>query len=104
MYLVFELSMSKPILISGFKPSGELHIGNYLGALKNAVELQNSGKYNCFYFIADYHSLTQRYKPEEKKEEIYKMAVDVLAVGIDPQKSVFLFSLIFSNMPIWLGF
>ena len=89
MYLVFELSMSKPILISGFKPSGELHIGNYLGALKNAVELQNSGKYNCFYFIADYHSLTQRYKPEEKKEEIYKMAVDVLAVGIDPQKSVF---------------
>lgn len=77
----------KPIIISGFKPSGELHIGNYLGVLKNAVELQNSGKYNCFYFIADYHSLTQRYKPEEKKEEIFKMAVDALAVGLDPKKS-----------------
>lgn len=79
----------KPIIVSGFKPSGKLHIGNYLGALKNAVELQNSGKYNCFYFIADYHSLTQKYKPEEKKKEIYEMAVDTLAVGIDPQKSVF---------------
>lgn len=77
----------KPIIVSGFKPSGELHIGNYLGALKNAIELQNSNKYNCFYFIADYHALTQRYKPEEKKKEIYKMAVDALAAGLNPQKS-----------------
>jgi tryptophanyl-tRNA synthetase len=77
----------KPIIVSGFKPSGELHIGNYLGTLKNAVELQNSNKYDCFYFIADYHSITQRYKPEEKKEEIYKMAVDALAIGFDPKKS-----------------
>lgn len=79
----------KPVVVSGFKPSGELHIGNYLGALKQAVELQNSGKYNCYYFIADYHALTQHYNPKDKAKEIYMMAVDALAAGIDPKKSVF---------------
>lgn len=78
----------KPVIVSGLKPSGELHIGNYLGMLKQAVELQNSNKYRCFYFIADYHALTQRYKPQEKAEEIYKMAVDALAMGLDPKKSI----------------
>lgn len=77
-----------PTIISGFKPNGELHIGNYLGVLKNAVELQNSNRYNCFYFIADYHALTQKYKPEEKREEIYKMVIDALSVGLNPQKSI----------------
>ncbi len=86
----------KPIIVSGLKPSGELHIGNYLGMLKQAVELQNSGKYRCFYFIADYHALTQRYKPQEKAEEIYKMAVDALTAGIDPEKSVIFIQ---SHMP-----
>ncbi|MBI2032579.1 MAG: tryptophan--tRNA ligase [Candidatus Levybacteria bacterium] len=78
----------KPVIVSGLKPSGELHIGNYLGMLKQAVELQNSNKYRCFYFIADYHALTQRYNPKEKAEEIYKMAVDAFSAGIDPKKSV----------------
>lgn len=80
--------MPKPIVVSGLKPSGELHIGNYLGMLKNAAALQNSGKYNCLYFIADYHSLSQRYNPKEKAEEIFMMAVDALASGINPKKSV----------------
>lgn len=80
--------MPKPIIVSGLKPSGELHIGNYLGMIKNAVPLQNSGKYHCLYFIADYHSLSQRYNPKEKAEEIFMMAVDALASGIDPKKSV----------------
>ena len=57
--------------------------------LKQAAELQNSGKYDCFYFIADYHSLTVKYKPEEKKREILNMAVDALAAGIDSEKSTF---------------
>ncbi len=78
----------KPVIVSGLKPSGELHIGNYLGMLKQAVELQNSNKYRCFYFIADYHALTQRYDPKEKAEEIYKMAVDALAMGLDLKKSL----------------
>jgi tryptophanyl-tRNA synthetase len=51
----------KKIIVSGLKPSGKLHIGNYLGAIKKAIELQNSNKYNCFYFIADYHSLTTKF-------------------------------------------
>ena len=81
--------MPKPVIVSGLKPTGELHIGNYLGMLKQAAELQNSGKYDCFYFIADYHSLTVKYKPEEKKREILNMAVDALAAGIDSEKSTF---------------
>ncbi len=78
----------KPIIVSGIKPSGELHIGNYLGMLRQAIDLQNSGKYTPFYFIADYHSLTQRYEPKEKAAEIFKAAVDILAMGLDPKKSV----------------
>ena len=80
--------IGKPTIVSGLKPSGELHIGNYLGMLKQAVDLQNSLKYNCFYFIADYHALTLKYKPEEKREEIFKMAIDALAAGLDPKKSI----------------
>ncbi|MEK7146844.1 MAG: tryptophan--tRNA ligase, partial [Patescibacteria group bacterium] len=49
----------KPILISGIQPTGKLHLGNYLGALKNFVDLQNSGKYDCYFFIADLHALTE---------------------------------------------
>ncbi|MBU4056441.1 tryptophan--tRNA ligase, partial [Patescibacteria group bacterium] len=55
-------------VFSAIQPTGELHIGNYLGALKNFVELQN--KYECFFFIADYHSITEDYNPEEKSKEI----------------------------------
>ena len=79
--------MKKPIVVSGIKPTGILHIGNYLGMLKNAVALQESNKYECFYFVADYHALTQRYDPKEKAKEIFDIAVDILAAGIDPKKS-----------------
>ncbi|MBI2515017.1 tryptophan--tRNA ligase [Candidatus Wolfebacteria bacterium] len=77
----------KPVVVSGLKPSGELHIGNYLGMLEAAVALQTSNKYDCFYFIADYHALSQHYNPREKAEEIFTLAVDVLAAGLDPKKS-----------------
>lgn len=79
----------KKIVVSGLKPSGILHIGNYLGVIKKAVELQDIKHYQCFYFIADYHSLTINFTPQEKKEEIFNMVVDVLASGIDPNKSIF---------------
>ena len=82
--------MNKPSLISGIKPSGRLHIGNYLGALKNFVELQNSGKYECFFFIADYHSLTEAHNPKEKPKQILDLMTDYLAVGLDPKKSTLL--------------
>ncbi|MCX7589967.1 MAG: tryptophan--tRNA ligase [Patescibacteria group bacterium] len=76
-------------VVSGLKPSGKLHIGNYLGVIKKAIELQNSNKYNCIYFIADYHSLTVDFKPQEKKVEIFEMIIDLLASGINPKKSIF---------------
>ncbi len=80
--------MAKPILISGIQPTGRLHLGNYLGALKNFVELQNSGKYQCYFFIADYHSLTEDFNPQEKSKQIFDLAVDYLAAGINPKKSI----------------
>src|SRR3989344_5305079 len=79
--------MSKPILISGIQPTGGLHLGNYLGALKNFVELQNSGKYDCYFFIADYHSLTEDFEPKEKGQQILDLAATYLAAGLDPEKS-----------------
>lgn len=83
--------MAKPILISGIQPTGRLHLGNYLGALKNFVELQNSGKYQCLFFIADYHSLTIDFDPAKKSEEVLGVAKAYLAAGIDPKKaSVFI--------------
>lgn len=80
--------MTKPTLISGIQPTGRLHLGNYLGALKNFVDLQNSGKYQCYFFIADYHSLTEDFSPEEKPRQIENLTADFLAAGLDPKKSV----------------
>jgi len=78
--------MKKPIVVSGIQPGGQLHLGNYLGALKHWVEIQNSGKYECFFFIADYHSITENYNPQDKKNQIFDFAVDYLAAGLDPKK------------------
>lgn len=76
----------KPILVSGIQPSGELHIGNYMGALHNFVKLQD--KYNSLYFIADLHSMTVDYDPKKKRAEILNILADYIAAGIDPEKSV----------------
>ena len=76
----------KPILISGIQPTGKLHIGNYLGALKHFVELQNSGKYECYFFIADLHSITENFDPKEKSEQILNLTADFLAAGLDPAR------------------
>jgi tryptophanyl-tRNA synthetase len=79
--------MEKPVLISGIQPTGELHIGNYLGALKNFIELQNSGKYRCYFFIADLHSLSEDFDPNEKSAQILETAAEYLAGGLDSKKS-----------------
>jgi tryptophanyl-tRNA synthetase len=75
--------MSK--IFSGIQPSGELHLGNYLGAVKNWVELQD--KYECIYFIADYHAITGSYEPADLRRRTREMAISLLAAGIDPKKS-----------------
>ncbi len=78
----------KPILVSGMQPTGRLHIGNYLGALKNFVDFQNSGDYQCFFFIADLHALTEGLEPNVLAENILDLAADYLAIGLDPKKSI----------------
>lgn len=77
----------KSILISGIQPTGALHLGNYLGALKNFVDLQNTGRYDCFFMIADYHSLTESFDPKQKPKQVMDLALDFLAAGIDPKRS-----------------
>lgn len=79
--------MKKPVIVSGIQPTGALHIGNYLGALKNFVELQNSGEYNPFFFVADLHSLTIDYTAEEKRAQVLDVAASYLAAGLNPKKS-----------------
>ena len=75
------------MLVSGIQPTGRLHLGNYLGALKNFVALQNSNKYECFFFIADLHSLTEDFLPKEKARQITELAADYLAAGLNLKKS-----------------
>ncbi len=72
-------------VFSGIQPSGDIHIGNYLGAIKNWVSL--SDKYECLYCIVDYHALTVKFNPEDMKIRVWNAILDNIACGIDPQKS-----------------
>jgi tryptophanyl-tRNA synthetase len=78
----------KHVLVSGMQPTGRLHIGNYLGALKNFVELQNAGTYECQFFVADLHALTEGPEPKALHENILSLTADYLAAGLDPEKSI----------------
>lgn len=73
--------------LTGLQPSGQLHIGNYFGAIKPAVELQEKGE--AFYFIANYHAMTTMESAEKLRDNTFGLAVDLLACGLDPQKAVF---------------
>lgn len=83
-------------VLSGMRPTGRLHIGNYFGALQNWVKLQNDPQNECFYFIADWHSLTSDYADTSAiAENTIQVAIDFLAGGLDPAKStIFLQSLV----------
>ncbi len=79
--------MTKKRVLSGMRPSGLLHVGHLLGALKNWEQLQ--AKHECFFFVADWHALTTEYNNTGQiKENTFQMVVDWLAAGIDPEKSV----------------
>jgi tryptophanyl-tRNA synthetase len=73
-------------IFSGIQPSGELHIGNYLGAVKNWVALQH--QYESYFCIVDYHAITVMYEPEDLRTRRREMAVSLLAAGIDPERAV----------------
>ena len=74
-------------VLSGIQPSGRLHIGNYFGAMKQHLELQHN--HEGFYFIAEYHALTSNPAPEDLHERVFAVAADYLALGLNPEKTVF---------------
>lgn len=74
-------------ILSGVQPSGKLHLGNYFGAVKQHIALQNEGV--CFYFIADYHALTTTQDAKLLAERSFDVAIDYLALGLDPNQAVF---------------
>jgi tryptophanyl-tRNA synthetase len=76
-----------PRILTGITPSGTLHIGNYFGAMRPAIELQAGG--DAYYFIADYHSMTALTDAQERRAYTQGIALDWLACGLDPAKAVF---------------
>lgn len=77
--------MEKEIVVSGIRPTGNLHLGNYYGAVRSFLSMQE--EYNCYFFIADWHSLTTRPKPEDIQKSVRTILVEYLACGIDPEKA-----------------
>lgn len=73
----------KEIVLSGIRPTGQLHLGNYFGAVKNFIKLQDI--YNCYFFIADYHSLTTHPHPDDLHGKVKQILVEYLAAGLDPE-------------------
>ena len=95
---------------SGIRPTGNLHLGNYFGALRNFVKMQD--EYNCYFFIADYHSLTTHPTPENLYQNARQILVQFLAAGLDPDKATIYFQsdvpqtielYLFFNMNAYLG-
>lgn len=102
--------MNKETVCSGIRPTGNLHLGNYFGALRNFVKMQDT--HNCFFFIADYHSLTTHPTPENLYGNARQILIQYLAAGLDPEKStIYLQSdlpetielYLFLNMNAYLG-
>ncbi len=78
----------KKRVLSGIRATGRLHLGNYLGAVKGMLELQNNEEYETFYMVADVHTITTPYSVEELRKNRREVILDYLAAGLDPQKSV----------------
>jgi len=77
----------KKIILTGIQPSGNLHIGNYLGTIRNWNKYVED--YDCYFFIADLHSLTENYNPKEKRSQIITLVAEILSLGLDPNKCTF---------------
>ena len=98
---------SRPRVLSGMRPTGKLHLGNYMGALANWVKLQDSGQYECYFFIADLHALTTDYADTSQiAPHAMEVALDFLAGGLDPEKcTIFVQSQVEQHfeLPLYLG-
>ncbi len=80
--------MERKTILTGDRPTGKLHLGHYAGSLRNRVELQNSGKYDMYVFIADMQALTDNAKnPQKIRDNIIEVALDYVSVGLDPEKT-----------------
>ena len=77
--------MDKKIILSGIQATGSIHLGNYLGAINNWIKMQD--EYDCYYMVADLHTLTIRNNPEELRENILKLIALYIAAGLDPEKN-----------------
>lgn len=75
---------NKEIVVSGIRSTGYLHLGNYFGAIHNYVKMQED--YNCYFFVADYHSLTTHPDPKDLKSNVFRVAAENIASGLDPEK------------------
>ena len=98
---------SRPRVLSGMRPTGKLHLGNYMGALANWVKLQDSGQYECYFFIADLHALTTDYADTSQiAPHAMEVALDFLGGGLDPEKcTIFVQSKVKQHfeLPLYLG-
>ncbi len=80
--------MSNNTVFSGIQPTGELHLGNYFGAVANWARIQNSGQYQAIYCVVDLHAMTMPYDPQALRKNTENMFIDLLAAGLDPNKSI----------------
>ena len=74
----------KDIVVSGIRPTGLLHLGNYFGAVRNYVRMQE--EYNCYFFVADWHSLTTHLDTSGLKDSVHRVLAENIACGLDPEK------------------
>ena len=80
--------MDKKVILTGDRPTGKLHLGHYVGSLRNRIKLQNSGNYDVFVFVADLQALTDNaHNPQKIRDSLKEVALDYLAVGLDPAKT-----------------
>ena len=79
------MNQQQDVVLSGIRSTGSLHLGNYFGAMRNFVKLQET--HTCYFFIADYHSLTTHPTPEDLHGNVRRILAEYLASGIDPEKS-----------------
>ena len=97
-------------VVSGIRPTGKLHLGNYFGAFKNFIKLQD--QFDCYFFIADYHSLTTHPTPGDLKGSVKRVLAEYIALGLDPEKCTVYFQsdvpetaelYLFLNMNAYMG-
>lgn len=79
--------MKKHRVLSGIRATGKLHLGNYLGAVEGMIKLQNNPEYECFYMVADAHTITTPYNPKELSKNRKEIIIDYLSCGLNPEKS-----------------